>query len=558
MVMFFRKVTSKTNGKEYTYVKLIENYREGNKVKQRVIANLGNIEDLTPDKVQGLITGLSRICGLEPESKDTSFETKKVLHFGDVLALYKVWESLGINKIIQDLMAPEKPAVLPLLVEIMVMNQVIRPKNRKTLSDWYRYLYLPQLEGRNLSPDHFSRALDTLTTIKEPLEKRIFQAIQDLFPAESGTVFCHLTRGYFERAMHDTNGQRGSRHFLGRSPERKQVDMGILVNEKGIPLGHRMFMGSFADGDTVPRRISNIQEQYAINHCIFVGDQNIITDENVRLLVAYGYEYIIGLELRFNQELGPLENYLEIPPEAFEVIDDDLLYREIHAGGNRYLLCYNPDKAAESIFILENRLNGLEKELAELQKWVAERCSTNAKANFYKAKNLLKDAFCRRYFECMYDEKNSTFNYCRKQDVIDREISRSGKFVIKTNTRNLSPVQVINAYIHYAEARDEFRVIKNNDARPGDYTESRIRGYVFISVLAYLMEKALENILRRHNIEISGRNALEILEDIKLTINEMQNREIRFVTPVYGVQKEILSALGVADVPRTLVKGAVL
>ncbi len=556
--MFFRKVVSRSNGKEYTYVKLIENYREGSKVKQRVIANLGNIEDLTPEKVQGLIAGLSRICGLETDSDDAAFETKKVLQFGDVLALHKVWTLLGINKIIQDLMGSEKSSVLPHLVEIMVMNQVIKPKSRKTLSDWYRSLYLPQLEGKNLSPEHFSRALDALTAIKEPLEKRIFQAIQNLFPAGSGTIYCHLTRGFFDRAVNESAGLRSGRSFIGRPPERKQVDMGILVNEKGIPLGHRMFMGSFADGDTVPKRVSQIKDQYAIDNCIFVGDQNIITDENVRLLVAYGYEYIMGLELRFNLELGPLEDYLEMPSEKFEAIEDDLLYREIKSAENRYLLCYNPEKAAESIFILENRLNSIEKELAEIQKWVENKCSVNAKANFYKAKNLLKDTFCRRYFECMYDEKMNKFNYRRRQDVIDREISRSGKFVIKTNTRDLSPLQIINAYTNYAEARDEFRLIKNNEAGPGDYTESRIRGYVFISVLAYLMEKALENILSRHNIEISARNALEILEDIKLTINEMNQKEIRFVTPVDGIQKDILAALGVAEVPRTLTKGAVL
>jgi hypothetical protein len=221
------------------------------------------------------------------------------------------------------------------------------------------------------------------------------------------------------------------------------------------------------------------------------------------------------------------------------------------------LLCYNPEKAAESIFILENRLNSIEKELSEIQKWVEAKCSVNAKANFYKAKSLLKDPFCRRYFECMYDDKNNKFNYLRKQDVIDREISRSGKFVIKTNNRSLSAVEIINAYTHYAEARDVFRLIKNDDTGP-DYTESRLRGYVFISVLAYLMEKALENILRQHGIEIGAKSALEILEDIKLTINEMNNREIRFITPVYGVQKEILAALGVSEVPRTLIKGAVL
>jgi len=555
--MFFRKVTSKSNGKEYTYVKLIENYREGSKVKQRVIANLGNIDELTPDKVHALITGLTRICGLEPDPQDT-FETKKVLHFGEVLAIQKVWESLEVTKIIQDLLGPEKSGIIPVLIQLLVINQVIKPKSKMNIGDWRHCLYIPQLEGKNISPEHFSRALDALVSIKEPVEKQLFWAVQRLFPVKSETIYCHLARGFFERAINENGSQRGGRSFIGRRPERKQVDMGILVTEKGIPVGHRMFMGNFTDGDTVPRRVSQIKEQYSIEQCIFVGDQKVITDENVRLLVAYGYQYIMGLELRFNQELGPLENYLEMPTERFNTIDSDLLYKEIQAGENRFLLCYNPEKASEKIFILESRLNSIEKELSEIQKWVAEKCSINAKANYYKANNLLKDSFCRRYFECMYDEKNNDFHYRRRQDVIDREISMSGKFVIKTNAAKLSPLEVINAYTNYSEARDEFRVIKNNDADSSDNSELQVRGYVFISVLAYLVEKVLENILMKNSIEINARNALEILEDIKMTINQIQNREIRFITPAYGIQREVLSALGVPDVPRTLVKGAVL
>jgi hypothetical protein len=556
VVMFFRKVTSKSNGKEYTYVKLIENYREGAKVKQRVIANLGNIEDLTPEKVQGLVSGLTRICGLETDARE-AFEAKKVLHFGEVLAIHKVWESLGASKIIQDLLPAEKSGTIPLLIELMVMNQVIKPRNRKSVSDWYRCLYMPQLEGRTISQENFTQALDAFISIKEPLEKRLFWAIQRLFPVKTGIIFCHLNRGFFEQPVNEDGKQRGARSFINRPPERKQVDMGILVNERGIPVGHRMFMGHFTDGDTVPRRVSQIQQQYSVSQCIFVTDQKIITEDNVRLLVAYGYQYIVGLELRFNQDLGALENYLNTPPVSFETLDDNLLYKEVRAGENRYMLCYNPEKAAERIFILENRLNTIEKELTDIQKWVADGCSVNTKSNYYKANNLLKDAFCRRYFECVYDESKNIFNFHRRQDVIDREISLCGKFVIKTNAFNLSPEEIINAYINYSEAREEFRVIKNNDTPP-DCSESALRGYVFISVLAYLVEKVLESILEKSSLEISARNALEILEDIKLTINEVNNREIRFITPAYEIQKEILTALGVADVPRTIAKGAVL
>lgn len=59
--MFFRIVTTKTNGKRYSYLKLLENYRENGRTRQRVIANLGNIEGLYPNKIEGLITSLVRI-----------------------------------------------------------------------------------------------------------------------------------------------------------------------------------------------------------------------------------------------------------------------------------------------------------------------------------------------------------------------------------------------------------------------------------------------------------------------------------------------------------------
>ena len=62
--MFFRKIVRKSNGKEYAYLKLIKTYREGGKVKHKVIANLGNIENLTPETVVGLINGLAKIYGL--------------------------------------------------------------------------------------------------------------------------------------------------------------------------------------------------------------------------------------------------------------------------------------------------------------------------------------------------------------------------------------------------------------------------------------------------------------------------------------------------------------
>ncbi|MGQ9497373.1 MAG: hypothetical protein ACUVRC_05705 [Desulfotomaculales bacterium] len=42
-------MVTRRQGREYAYLKLIKNYREGGKIKQRVIANLENIDYLTPE-----------------------------------------------------------------------------------------------------------------------------------------------------------------------------------------------------------------------------------------------------------------------------------------------------------------------------------------------------------------------------------------------------------------------------------------------------------------------------------------------------------------------------
>ncbi|AQS58843.1 hypothetical protein [Desulforamulus ferrireducens] len=69
--MFFRKITTKKNGKEYVYVKLIENYRQDGKVKQRVIANFGSVENLSSERINYLIASLKKLHKeIQPQTSD--------------------------------------------------------------------------------------------------------------------------------------------------------------------------------------------------------------------------------------------------------------------------------------------------------------------------------------------------------------------------------------------------------------------------------------------------------------------------------------------------------
>ncbi len=48
--MFARVITSKGN----KYLNIIENYRDGKKIKQRVVANIGRLESLKVSSIENL------------------------------------------------------------------------------------------------------------------------------------------------------------------------------------------------------------------------------------------------------------------------------------------------------------------------------------------------------------------------------------------------------------------------------------------------------------------------------------------------------------------------
>ena len=93
--MFFRTVVIKKGNKSYKYLRLIENYRQDGKVKQRVIANLGNLDNIPPDRIDSLISSLYRYT-TKKEFDLSSISTNYAKNYGDILAIKKIWDELKI------------------------------------------------------------------------------------------------------------------------------------------------------------------------------------------------------------------------------------------------------------------------------------------------------------------------------------------------------------------------------------------------------------------------------------------------------------------------------
>ncbi|WP_347488358.1 IS1634 family transposase [Desulfoscipio sp. XC116] len=553
--MFFRKITSRSNGREYTYLKLIENYREGDKVKQRVVANLGSMDKLTPDKVSGLIAGLSKICGID-ERQSNNLETKKILRYGEVLAIHKIWKLLGMEKVIEDIAAVGKDVapLLPLLVELMAINQIIKPQHKQAISDWYKCLYMPLLSDVELSAHHFYRALDVVADCKEELERAIFKRLTSLMHINTDLAFCRLTTGMIEPApREELNLTSYGMYMLGEPGEYQKVDFGLLVSRDGMPLGHRILRETSEDRE-LKEVVNYLKGSFGIDKCIFIGERNVINNPALEILVAHNYDYIIGSKFITKQYRELFTHEWCANRHEFQELAEDLWFKELRDGDTRYLLCSNPMVSEQMKALLSERLHDIENELKSIKKTVCDRRGTKNKSVFNRNLPVFKDSYCRKYFEWHYNESTMEFNYRRRDDLLDYDTDLVGAFLLETNNDFLRGQEILKAYTSLTLLGESLREIENFEPWPNLlYAELKVSANIFICVLAAMLEKTMEILIRQSGLSLDTRQALLLLEDIKVVINQLGDQEFKSMTNISQPQEAILNAIGLFKEQRTVI-----
>jgi|GEM_PF-905843 len=573
--MFFRKITCRSNGKEYAYVKLIENYREGGKVKQRVVANLGNIDNLTPERVEGLVAGLRKICGCPHFSSQqvcsaagkadvseaglsemrglpgdsAQLKANKVLRYGEVFIIHKIWEIIGLRDAVEETFSGRSSDLnITLLVELMVMNQIIKPLNKQVISDWYHCLYLPELEGKELLPHHFYRALDLIARDKKVLEKRVLEKMKSKDTADTDIVFYRLTTATIEPSPHDElNMSSYGKYFFAEPAKEINVDLGILISRNGMPFGGRMLQKT-ADETGYSETVNYLKSNYGVQHCIFVGERNSTVKRDLDVLIALGYEYLVRRKPWRREDIELIKTEAAPGRDNYLPINDELWFREVRKGEIRFLFCFNPQVAESHRALLKERQEAVESELKAIEQAVDESRYGIPGQPFNKNASIFKDEYCLRYFDWRYDKDSKKFTYRRRDDLLERDLDLAGLFVLESNSSALSGRELVESYINSTQIGEFFRKIKNFEVRPNKLKANLdISANILVCVLAAIIEKILERIVRGAGVNLSPGQTLQVLEEIKVTVNQVGGREVKSITRIDKIQAEILRAVGVIN-----------
>jgi hypothetical protein len=92
----------------YSYTQIVENYREDGKVKQRIIATLGQYEALSESgKLDALARSLLKYTTAVravDALRDGSMRARRTLKLGPAIVFERLWRELGIAEVLDQLL----------------------------------------------------------------------------------------------------------------------------------------------------------------------------------------------------------------------------------------------------------------------------------------------------------------------------------------------------------------------------------------------------------------------------------------------------------------------
>jgi len=527
----------KSGNKVYRYLRIIESLRRRGKVTKRVIANIGELSLINKESLFRLGKSLLEYAGRKPVSVE-DLEAISALHYGEVITTKSIWDSLSLNRILKDSLPLKKKINFDysFCVFIMVLNRLISPKSKLAITKWQDRIYTEKTKPKY---QYYLRTLNYLAKSKEKIEKSLFFQLTDLFSLKLNLIFYDLTSCYFEGSCCPLAKFGYSRD---RRPDKKQIILGLLVTDEGLPIAHRVYNGNISDKSTLKETIDTLKEQFQIKQCIFVGDRGLVSEENLEYLIKTEYPFIVTLRKR---NLKEVESLLKTAPSHYTIVSDTFHLKEVKVGNMRYLICKNPVKTEDD----ESFRNNLIEEISSRLKGLSKSPQDNLK----KASEILVLKKAKRYFIIGIDERNNFF-FKLNEKVIDYEKELDGAYILKTNVLDLEASKIVEAYKNLSEVEDAFREIKDFlRLRPiYHYSPLRVKGHVMVCFLSYLIEKILEKHLKRANVGLSPREALEYLNTLRIVENRIAGQNLFCVTTPSKEHRQILKSVGITNLPRIL------
>ena len=497
--MYIRK--TKVPNKDDYLIYLVEGYRDrDNKVKQRIIKSYGYLSELSKDdpnildklKTEAVERTLQQTQDTEEilflNLKEKRDGSQNLVNYGYIF-LESIYNKLNISSFIKIYSENEKFKYdLNDILKLLVFSRALNPESKKkTYEKKSNYFF----ELKDFSMHDVYRSLDRLTSMKDDLMIHLNKEIVSQGLRDVSLVFYDVTNYYFESMNFDGFKERGV------SKENKDtaiVQMGLFIDNNGIPITYELFPGNTNDLSTMRPILDKIKKDFNLGKITIVADKGNNSKSNLALIDGFGDDYIISQRIRnrgniYSNIVLDEEGYTYNKDKTFkyklvsfdkEIEDDDGRIKVL----KEHLMCFwSKDEE-----LYQKSKRGLLDE--KIEKYINQPSLLNASNSFGIKKYFKKIKIDKKTGEVLKGKDTYTFN----KDKYERDIALDGYYTIVTNNLDLNPLDIIGHYRKLSKIEESFKITKSDlEGRPIHvWTKPHIEGHFLTCYLALLLYRLLQ------------------------------------------------------------------
>ena len=510
---FIRKHVRK--GKAYYSV--VETFRIGNVVRQRILHYLGSETEYSQFLKQSINTDGFFSADLEN------------LLYQTPVSLWKLMEQMQLQEIFRRHFSKEWGVDAATAACVMILNYATDRRSKCRIDDWYSQTCLPNLlnvPAAKMNKDLLCRTMDFFT--EENIEKihpEVFKTANEIYHFSDEYLFYDITAVTFE-------GDNCSMAKKGYNPEavdRLQVNIALAATYERFPIMHKAFDGNVKDSKTFEKIMELLKKTVHLDKIVFIFDRGITSRYNLDLIGREGAKFICGV----SKSKTIKDLMLPLGETDFSKIDENSSFFETAKDGQRVIVFRNLEMIETQMEEREKKIQRIEKKLDKLKKNSGRYAQERLRE---KIGELTRNH--RKYFSISTD---NGLTFGRNEKAIDIAKKLDGKCAITTNT-SLAPAEVLKRYRDRNFIEMSFKDLKLFvDVRPiRHWKDQRVLAHVFLAVLALGLRSIVEMKIRRAGLQFTAEEALLKLNKVRALV---ANKKVLRLTGEDAETRRIVSII---------------
>jgi len=395
------------------------------------------------------------------------------------------------------------------IVRLLTYGRLLEPASKMATMRQNATYYRPLVKSSN--DDNVYDALDLIYENKKQIIQRMNTCITRGIGRSTSTVFYDVTNFFFEVEHPDEDEldeegnviERGLRKMGVSKENRKQpiVQMGLFLDDNGIPISIEMFPGNTLDHLTFRTAMKNTVDNLDLDRFILIADRGMYNGTNMCHVLDQGDGYIVSKSLKKSTKK---EREWVLDQDGYTIVSPDFRYKSRIVTRTVTAEDGTKRKIQEKVVIYWSRafyarekhenqsfLDFIEKLKANPAGFRVSAAQSRSLRKYMKKEMIHKETGeivdSKKLLSMIDDDKLTEFN------------ELMGYYQIVSSELDMDDLEIIDKYHGLTRIEDQFREMKGTlETRPiWVNTPEHIQAHLVICFMALTMMRVIQHKIKK-------------------------------------------------------------